>query len=115
MASILAQMVNSKNTWDARSAFVDTSGYGGGPIESLFDQFPSAARQRKTAGSPAGLGDEAAKFWSLNRNGVPVAVLDQWGLLHQQKGEPVDLMRHFMANHRSLSATIGQSLGNILM
>lgn len=114
LSSILAQMVNSKNTWDARSAFVDTSGYGGGPIESLFARFPSAARQREAAERPAALQDASAGFWSLNRNGVAVAVLDQWGLLHLQEGEPTDLMRQFMANQRSLSATIGQSLGEIL-
>lgn len=114
IAVILAQMVNSKSTWDARSAFVDSSGYGGGPTESLFDRFPSAGIQREAVGSVAVLGDASYGFWSLSRNHEVVAVLDQWGLLHLQKGQPVDLMKIFIANGRSLSATVGQSLGGVL-
>lgn len=114
IAAILAQMVNSKTTWDARSAFADTSGYGSGPIERIFDHFPSAARQREAIGRVAVLGDASYAFWSLNRNDDVVAVLDQWGMLHLQKGEPADLMKIFTTNRRSLAATIGQSLGGIL-
>lgn len=114
IATILAQMVNSKSMWDARSAFVDTSGYGSGPIESIFDNFPSAARQREAIGRVAVLGDASYAFWSLNRNDDVVAVLDQRGMLHLPKGEPADLMGIFTANGRSLAATIGHALGGIL-
>lgn len=111
IAAVLAQMVNSKSTWDARSAYLDGSGYGGGPIESIFTHFPTAAKQREMVGQVAVLGDAAYGFWSLNRNNEVVAVLDQWGLLHMPKGEPVDLMEVFTANRRSLIATVGQTLG----
>ncbi len=107
-------MVNSKTMWDARSAFVDTSGYGSGPIEGIFEHFPSAARQREAVGRVEVLGDASYAFWSLNRNDEVVAVLDQLGTLHLQKGEPADLMRIFTASRRSLAATIGQALGVIL-
>jgi hypothetical protein len=115
IATILAQMVNAKATWDARSAFVDTAGYGGGTVETVFDDFPSAARRRETAGRVAVLGNAAYAFWSLNRNEEAVAVLDEWGWLHHRKNtQAVDLMQIYKASGRSLTASVGQSLGGIL-
>lgn len=114
IAAILAQMVNSRLIWDARSAFEDTSGYGGGPIESIFTDFPTAARQREAIGRVAFLGDPSYAFWSILRDGKVMAVLDQEGMLHLKRCEPVDLMRIFRDNKRSLTATVGQALGGIL-
>lgn len=114
IAAILAQMVNSRSIWDARSAYEDTSGYGGGPIESIFTDFPTAARQRKAIGRVDFLGDASYAFWSILRDGDVVALLDQEGMLHLKRREPVDLMRIYTDNKRSLTATIGQALGRIL-
>ncbi|MGW6173679.1 TY-Chap2 family putative peptide chaperone [Arthrobacter sp. NPDC055138] len=114
LASVLLQMVNAKTDWNAWSAYVDTSGHGSGPAETVFSGYPTAEKQRIAVGRTAVLGDAAYGFWVLSRQGESVAVLDQWGLMHTRSDGPIDLMATYASAGRSLSATIGRTLGPIL-
>lgn len=96
--------------WDISSAFLDTSGYGGGARHELFTMFPGAAGRRDSYPENA-LGDPAYRFWVLSRSGKPEIMLDDEGIVYRPSKDPQDLYESFGKCGRQLWRLMGQEFG----
>lgn len=98
--------------WDTSSAFLDTSGYGGGAKHELFKMFQGAAARRDSYPENVFGEDEPAyRYWVLSRSGKPEIMLDDEGIAYRPSGDPRDLYESFGKNGRQLWRLMGQEFG----
>jgi len=65
IASFLSQTTLTRERWECRNGYVDTSGYGGGIAESYFAQFPGTHTRLDIREPGDVLGIPAYRFWFL--------------------------------------------------
>lgn len=99
--------------WDIRSAYVDTSGYGGGPNTGLFTSFPGATENKESYGNHL-LGDAEYGFWLLSREDGLKFMMDDHGILYQEGERPIDLYMSFNQCDRKLWPMMGKELSRYL-
>ncbi|MGH3703464.1 MAG: hypothetical protein ACRDT9_02440 [Agromyces sp.] len=111
IAAFLALQLNDRHQWDARSEFLDTSGYGGGARGYLagFPDARNAADGAKLIGIP---GEPESHFWAVLRNGEPIAVMSINGMLYT--GESTIELLPLYRRLGSVAAVVTQALGRWL-
>ena len=65
IAAFLSHSSIGRLRWEARSGYVDTSGYGGGVRREWFDMFPGAAERLRSREREDFLSEPAYRFWFL--------------------------------------------------
>ena len=101
-------------SWDVRSGYHDTSGYGGGVRDHLFESFPAAAERLRVA-HPDDLLDIAAyRFWFITRREQPVLAFETAGTVWTLAGETVDLMAAYNQADRNLAPVVGHLTASAL-
>lgn len=99
IARVLGSLVDDRHTWDARSGEFATA--RGGPALELFCYLETRRKSR----------DE---FWILSKDGEPVSALGLDGVVESQSSMPVELLPAYRAAGSSMTALVGQVLGDVL-
>lgn len=99
IARVLTSLVDDRHTWDARNA-----DFAGTPRASALERFGYLETRGKSR-------DE---FWILSKDGEPVAALGVDGVLESQSSMPVELLPAYRAADSSMTALVGQVLGDVL-
>lgn len=111
ITSILLQSVNTKTPWQSMCL-----------AEKIWDREGRLSVERDFGGlslkskevTSAYDGPEA-RHWALNRRAGPIElIINDEGILYQREKRPIDLFETFKNTGRSISATIGEGLGNVL-
>jgi hypothetical protein len=112
IARVLSSLVEDRHIWDGRNGQIDSSGYCSGQRSELAE-FPSVVAALGDRRPDDLFGVPAYRFWILFRDGEPVAVFDTDGRLHLRDRSPTELLPIYKRT-RSLTATIGETLGRLL-
>ncbi|WP_262103908.1 hypothetical protein [Arthrobacter sp. Marseille-P9274] len=112
ITNILLQSMNARKPWDAHcleEAFCDDEGK-----KKFVTQFPGIELDTERSDSSY-LDGSIARHWMLRRkDGRPELVLNDDGMLYRRDSRPTDLYKLFKGNSRSISATVGLGLGDIV-
>ncbi len=112
IAALVGAEAFSREPLECRNGYVDTSGYGGGVWEQMFDAFP-AARERLSVSEPDDiLGIAAYRFWFIRRGDNPVLALEaERGKAWDRAGREFDLMDMYRPHGRlwPVAGTVGAS------
>ena len=113
IAEFLSWTVCQPQNWECRSGFLDSSGWGGGVREQLFETFDEA-RTRLECREKYDLSENPAyRFWFILREGEPVLCLETTGIVWNLNGESMELLRAYRKEKR-LWPLIYQMAGNLL-
>lgn len=99
IARVLTSLVDDRHTWDARSGEFATARTG--TALELFGYLETRGKSR----------DE---FWILSKDAQPVAALGVDGVMESQSAMPVELLPAYRAADSSITALVGQVLGDVL-
>jgi hypothetical protein len=107
LAGIAAAHVKTIHPIDIRSGMLDTSGYGGGRADELFDAFPAIPDDLLQDRPDEPLGQGASRFWFVLRDDAPILALETstgsaW-TSHHSGG--VSLLDTYRSRRRNLIAT----------
>lgn len=114
IARVLASLVDDRHEWDARNVQLDSSGMDAmDSHRPELLQFPTVVEALRDKRSDDLFGRPGYRFWTLLRDGKPVAVFDIDGRLHLPDQPPSELLPAYKRT-RSLTAVIGETLGHVL-
>lgn len=101
VAELLAGRTFSRNRWECRNGFLDSSGMAGGPREEFFRAFPAMASRRQTRLETDLLGIAEYRFWFVLRDGSPVVALESaTGAAWNRSGQEFRLFERFRTERR---------------
>ena len=100
VADFLSHSLGRMERWECRNGYEDTSGYGGGKREHLFEAFPSLRKEDDLRQAEPFLGEYAYSFWFLQKNDIPIMCLDTSGLVYRTDGSSYDLRVMYKVNRR---------------
>lgn len=118
VSALLSATVHDRHRWDARNAFHDTAGYGGGVTTMLTDHGvtadpASAIRLLDTADGAALLAQTPEyAYWGLIHQDKCVAVVCPDGTVRLRGKQPLDIYQHYR-QHNSIAATAAAVLAHI--
>ena len=95
IAELLSWTPCRPQTWECRSGYLDTSGWGGGRRESLFEAFPATQRHLDRRQESDLLGEPAYRFWFILRDGEPVLCLETTGLVWNLNGDSIEIVDEY--------------------
>ncbi len=91
ITALLSTAAYGRVLWECRNGYVDTSGYGGGPEERYFADFPvTRAWLEDTPNMPFGIAHYG--FWFLLRKDTPVLCLHVTGRVADRVGNVYELV-----------------------
>jgi hypothetical protein len=99
ISTFLSHAAFGKDYWGCRNGMLDTSGFGGGPVEEYFSAFPQTAERRRV--KVRGLFEEYPeyRFWFILKNNIPMCCIETNGLLWRKEGIKSDLVKEYKATH----------------
>jgi hypothetical protein len=113
IAQLLAITLNTRQRWDVRNVFLDTSGTAGGINDKYLKPFPMAA-QRAREKRPDDLhGVPFYRYWAVLRAATPVAILDTDGFAYVGK-QVLSLPDIYAAHSSRITPTVAATLGAVL-
>ena len=86
ISDFLTHSVGRRERWECRNGYEDTSGYGGGKRDYLFEKFPSLGKVDNLRNITQLLGEYAYNYWFLIKNDDPILCLDTNGEVYRQDG-----------------------------
>lgn len=113
ISEFLTHAIGRLETWECRSGFCDTSGYGGGPRKEWFDVFPSIrAAPPPSAMVKTRLPAECG-YWFLVKDSQPQLCLDTDGRAFKKSGDVVELPAIY-ARHKRIWTLIAETAIELL-
>ncbi len=100
IAAFLSQASFQKDRWECRNGMLDTSGYGGGPVDEYFTPFPAVREHLKKTLPDDFLNEPAYRYWFILKNGNPVICLQKQGLAWLPEGKSYELANLYAKEHR---------------
>lgn len=92
ITEFLTHSLGRLETWECRNGYEDTSGYGVGKREHLFQHFPTIDDNDPYLRETIPFLDQFEyNFWFLLKDSTPVLCLDTNGVLHKKDGSKHDL------------------------
>ncbi|MCB1248567.1 MAG: hypothetical protein KDB36_04135, partial [Acidimicrobiales bacterium] len=113
LISVLA-LDDEDGSWDVRSGYHDTSGYGGVVRDHLFESFPAAAERLRVAHPDDLLDIPAYRFWFITRREQPVLAVETAGTAWTPTGDTVDLMAAYNQAGRNLATVVDRLTASAL-
>ncbi|QDU82607.1 hypothetical protein Pla110_43680 [Polystyrenella longa] len=112
IAELLTRSLASRDFWECRMGFYDSSGDDGGQHDDWFDMFPSN-RTEPTVRSPNPQLPNPYYYWFILRDKDPLLCLDTGGRLHRRGGQAFDLAELY-PRRRKIWALITQTAMDFL-
>lgn len=111
MARFLRLAAFSLDVREWRNGFLDTSGFGGGPRSTWFDQFPQLRERLLVKEEHDVMNLPEYRFWFLSDalwgdTETPLVCVETTGYIHYRDGTSKDLMAIYKANARDLNTTM---------
>lgn len=111
---VLASLVDDRHEWDARNGQLDSSGMDATDVhQPELQRFPTAVDALRDRRPDDLFGRPGHRFWTLLRDAEIVAVFDTDGRLHLPDRPPSELLPVYKRS-RSLTAVVGETLGDVL-
>lgn len=112
IAELLTHGAFSKEQWECRNGYEDTSGYGGG-VSPYFNQFPAAQEKLRLVLQNDFLKQPAYRFWFLCKDGRPLLCIETTGQVWNTEGKVFDLPLLYAKKH-SICFLIAEIAGDCL-
>ncbi len=113
VCELLTHAVGRLEKWECRNGFCNTSGYGGGKRESLFNCFPDIGGDQAPKEVAEGKLSRAYDYWFLLRDSEPMLCVDTGGRLYKRDGNVHDLTAIY-AKHKRVWPVIAETAMELL-
>lgn len=115
VASLLTHAIFGRKHWECRNGCEDTSGYGGGARETLFDRFPGAAERLRVKEPDDLLDQPAYRFWFVLEDDRPVLAFEAMtGIAWTTSGREIDLLAKYRSSNNRIWPVVWDVAGDSL-